>query len=101
MVNGRSCADDAQAILAANNYRYVVRHKPQDSDSTYASGSWADQSARAFVAAAFPGAPQSRRTGWLTSTLWIHHVMRARSKRRWRLVAAGGIEGEWRWATCR
>jgi hypothetical protein len=54
-VNGRSCADDAQAILAANNYRYVVRHKPQDADPTYTPGSWGDQSARAFVAAAFPG----------------------------------------------
>ena len=48
----------------------------------------------------FPGAPQLRRTGWSTSTRWIHHVMRARSTatlevgRGWR-----ESEGEWRWAT--
>ncbi|MFN8483726.1 MAG: hypothetical protein U0768_11870 [Anaerolineae bacterium] len=58
-VNGRptTCLPNAQDYLAANNYRYVVRHKPQPGPGGFEAGSWADRQAAAFVSAAFPNAP--------------------------------------------
>jgi hypothetical protein len=50
-VNGEpvSCADNILYDLAANDYRYVVWHKPQANDPAYEPGSWGEEQARSFI----------------------------------------------------
>lgn len=49
------CYENALYDLARNNYRYVVRHKPQPAYEDFVPGSWGDRQAADIVARLFAG----------------------------------------------
>ncbi|MCI0649328.1 MAG: hypothetical protein L0346_31180 [Chloroflexi bacterium] len=55
MVNGRpaDCVANALYDLAANNYRYVVWHKPASNFIEYVPGSWGEQVSAEFIQRTF------------------------------------------------